>query len=105
MYPSVAHDTLSPCVAGVYPRKVEVFRLLRPTLALLDGVDAFFTAASYVASASGSSTPRRCASANDTSELVPVMMFAYPGEDHRAIQPPSRYCSVNPSTSSAATSG
>ena len=78
---------------------------LRPTPLLGGTTDAFFTAASYAALMSKLLTPFRYASANATSELVPVMRLAYPGDDQRAIHPPSRYCWTKPSTISAALFG
>src|SRR5215216_6287512 len=103
MYPSIAHDIASPVdCTGVYPRNGEVVNPLRPTLGLGGLTVAFFTAASYAAWMSKFVTPFRYASANATSELVPTMRSAYPGEDQRAIQPPSLYCWTKPSIISPA---
>lgn len=62
---------------------------------------AFFRAASYAASASNP-TPLTNASAKATSDEVPVIRSAYPGEDQREVQPPSLYCWTNPSVSTPA---
>lgn len=89
----------------VYPRNADVARPLRPTFRLGGTTVAFLTAAAYAASASNPGTPFRYASAKATSELVPTIRSAYPGDDQRAIQPPSRYCWTNPAAISPAASG
>src|SRR6266540_1877416 len=78
---------------------------LRPTFADGGRAPPSRSAASYAACTSIPGTPLRYASANATSELVPTIRSAYPGEDQREIQPPSRYCCTNPSTSSPARLG
>src|SRR3954471_15513315 len=77
---------------------------LRPTFCDGGTTVAFLTAASYAAWMSIPLMPLRYASAKATSELVPTIRFAYPGDDQREIQPPSLYCWTNPFTRSAASS-
>src|ERR687888_1536313 len=78
---------------------------LRPTFRDGGRAPPLRSAASYAAFTSRPGTPLRYASANATSELVPTIRSAYPGEDQREIQPPSRYCCTNPSTISPARLG
>lgn len=74
---------------------------LRPTPEEGGTTVAFFRAAAYAVSAS-KSTPLTYASAKATSDEVPVMRSAYPGDDQREVQPPSLYCCTKPSTISPA---